>query len=107
LGLFEKRRGNGDAVRTLRFGLKEEFGLPLATNGNDEQTTAVRTLRFGLKEESGLPLATNGNGARRRKKLTRLFEKASARVNDRFGESARFVGSINVPIKSSRSDAEN
>ena len=25
------------------------------------QTTAVRTPRFGLKEESGLPLATNGN----------------------------------------------
>lgn len=27
------------------------------------QTTAVRTLRFSLKEESGLPLATNGNDA--------------------------------------------
>jgi len=26
------------AVRTPRFGLKEEFGLPLATNGNDAET---------------------------------------------------------------------
>jgi hypothetical protein len=102
--LFEKRRKRRRGSDASASKKSSDFRLQRTET---TQTTAVRTPRFGLKEESGLPLATNGNGARRRKKLTRPFEKASARVNDRFGESARFVGSINVPIKSSRSDAEN
>jgi len=50
---------------------------------NDAETaTAVRTLRFGLKEESGLPLATNENNAQTAARFGR-FASASKRSDFR------------------------
>ena len=73
--LFEKRRGNGDAVRTLRFGLKEKSGLPLATNGNNEQTTA----RFGrfasASKRSDFRLQRTKMGGKAERNSTVVVEK--------------------------------
>jgi hypothetical protein len=59
--LFEKRRKRRRFGRCASASKKSsDFRLQRTET---TQTTAVRTLRFGLKEKSGLPLATNGNDA--------------------------------------------